>query len=366
MDWLHFLPFAFHFQTIKSSKMKVRHFFQLLLLLTGIFGFAACNLGDDNPVVVTRDYSKGIFVVNEGPFGGGGSITWHNPETEETVQDIFGLENGGSLGQFVQSLTFHNGKGYICVNGIGLVVIVDQTTFKFIDTIGGLTLPRYFLPLDQNTAYVSQWGKDGLDGSIARVDLNTNTIVKLIPVGAGPEKMIFTDASTLMVANGGGLGIDSTVSVVDLVAETETARITVGGKNPGDLVKSALTGSNPYVLCAGSFLDATPKGFLDKMAPAGTGFDIPAYSTDLCANPSGNLLYFAGAGKIWTANQFTVTPLFNQSAYGLACHPVTGDLYCADAKDFASPGEVVIYNAGGLKTGSFQVGIAPGEIIIVE
>lgn len=346
--------------------MKVRHISQLLLIIGTLFSIAACNLGGDDTIVATNDYSKGIFVVNEGPFGGGGTITWHDPVSDKTVQDVFGVENGGSLGQFVQSITFHNGKGYICVNGIGLVVVVDQTTFKFIDTIGGLTLPRYFLPVSNNIAYVSQWGQDGLKGSLAKVDLTTNKVVKIIPVGTGPEKMIQTDLTTLMVANSGGLGVDSTVSVVNIATDTETDRIRVGGKNPGSLVKTTLTGSNPYVLCQGSYLDAIPKGFLDKMNPPGTGFDVPEYSSDLCANPSGSVLYFTGGGKIWTANQFAVSPFITQAAYGLACHPTTGDLYCADAKDFTSPGEVVIYNSGGIKTGSFPVGIAPGEIVIVE
>lgn len=346
--------------------MKARHIFQSLLSLCALFAFAACNLGDDDPVVSANDYSKGIFVVNEGPFGGGGTITWHDPVSDKTVQDVFGVENGGSLGQFVQSLTFYNGKGYICVNGIGLVVVVDQKTFKFVDTIGGLTLPRYFLPVNNDFAYVSQWGQDGLNGSLAKVDLKTDKIIKLIPVGTGPEKMILADPTTLMVANGGGLGVDSTVSVVNLATDTETSRITVGGKNPGSLVKATLTGNNPYVLCKGSYLDAVPSGFLDRMNPPGAGFDVPEFSDDLCANPSGSTLYFTGGGKIWTANQFAVSPLITQAAYGLACHPATGDLYCADAKDFTSPGEVVIYNAGGVKTGSFPVGIAPGEIVIVE
>lgn len=346
--------------------MKVKHLFFCFLYGMFLLAFSACNLGGDDPIVPANDYSKGIFVVNEGPFNGGGSITWHNPVTDETVQDVFGVVNGGSLGEFVQSLTFHNGKGYICVNGINLIVVVDQKTFGFLDTIGGVVLPRYFLPVSNNVAYVSQWGKDGLNGSLARIDLTTNKVVKVIPVGTGPEKMILADANTLMVANGGGFGTDSTVSIINLATETETDRITVGGKNPSSLVKAALTGTNPYVLCKGSFTDSLSQGFLDKFNPAGSGFVVSKYSDDLCANPSGNTLYFTGGGKIWSANQFAVTALFTQSAYGLACHPTTGDLYCGDAKDFTSPGEVVIYNSAGAKTGSFPAGIGPGEIIIVE
>lgn len=345
--------------------MKVSQIFHSVFFLASLFTVAACSLGDDTNIT-TYDYSKGIFVVNEGPFGGGGTITWYDPETNETVQDIFGRENNGALGQFVQSLTFHNGKGYICVNGVNLVVVVDQATFRFVDTIGGLTLPRYFLPLNNDFAVVSQWGKDGLNGSIAKIDLNTNQIVKTIPTGTGPEKMFLKDPNTLLVANGGGFGIDSTVSIINLLTETETSRVTVGGKNPTCLVAAGFTGVNPWVLCKGSFDGSMQPGFLDKFDPPGTGFSTPNNSDDLCANPSGNLLYFIGGGKVWSANQFTVNELFAQPANALACHPTTGELYCADAKNFNSAGEVVIYSPAGTQIGSFSTGIIPGEIIIVE
>jgi DNA-binding beta-propeller fold protein YncE len=345
--------------------MKVSHLYQFLFFAATILVTGACNLGDDDTTLPVYDYSKGIFVVNEGT-SGSGTITWHNPDTDVTVQDVFGRENNGALGKFVQSLTFHNGKGYICVNGINLVVVVDQTTFRYVDTIGGLIGPRYFMPINNNFAYVSQWGKDGLDGSIAKVDLNTNEVVKVIPTGTGPEKMFLKDVNTLLVANGGGFGVDSTVSVINLNTETEDARITVGGLNPCCFAGANFTGANPWVLCKGPFGDPNAGGFLDKFDPPGTGFSVPAFADDLCSSPSGNQLYFIAEGKVWSANQFTVTQLFAQDAYGLACHPTTGELYCADPRNFVGQGEVIIYNTAGVMRGSFPVGVGPGEIIIVE
>ena len=125
-------------------------FFLLLLFLA----FSACrDARDPDPPASGTDYSRGVLVVNEGPFGGTGTITWHDPSTGETVQDVFGQANGGAaLGQFVQSVTVHDDRTYIVVNGANKIYVVDARTFEFLDTIGGLALPRYFLPLDDQFA----------------------------------------------------------------------------------------------------------------------------------------------------------------------------------------------------------------------
>lgn len=343
--------------------MKVK---QLLpLFLFGILLFQSCKDGDcENR---NGDYSKGVFVVNEGPFGGTGTITWHNPETGETVQDVFAEENNcATLGQFVQSLTFYNGKGYIVVNGANKVVVVDAKTFRFLDTIGGLALPRFFQRSFVNPAqaYISQWGADGVSGSLAVVDLNSNTVIKTIPTGSGPEKMFALNSDVLYVANSGGYGVDSTVALVSMFVEQVQNKFTVGEKNPACL---ALTSTNSiFALCKGYYDDVNSAGWLGNFGPNTVSISVDKYADDLVASPDGSALYFLGGGAIWTYKNNSVSKLFDQPAYALTCHPATGDLYCADGKDFNSAGEVVIYRPDGTKVGSFSAGISPGEIVIVE
>lgn len=344
--------------------MKAKLLF-LALLLPGFFLFFSCK-DDADPQPAPGKYASGIFVVNEGPFGGTGSITWHDPATGETVSDVFARENNGAvLGQFVQSLTFHEGRGYIVVNGANKVYVVDAETFKFIDTIGGLALPRFFLPLDEHFAYVSQWGADGLTGSVARVDLRTLEVVGTIPTGHGPEKMTRGSDGLIYVPNSGGFGVDSTVSVLLPTTGQETGRAVLPGKNPASVAEFA--GASPagrYALCRGSFLDASPAGWVGPLENS-TGFATPAYGDDLVSSPAGDWLYFTAGGGIWRlAPDGSPVRWFDQAAYGLACDPATGNLYCADARDFASAGEVAIFSPDGQRIGSFPAGIAPGEIVI--
>ncbi len=346
--------------------MKVTRFLALLLACSVVFTLADCNL-DGSQQSSTTSFEFGIFVINEGPFGGTGTITYHDPITDETVQDIYGKANkGAALGQFVQSLTFHNGRGYIVVNGANKVEIVDPASFQSLGTITGLSSPRFFLPINNNQALVSQWGADGLTGQVMKVDLTTKKIIDSIPTGKGPEKMFRISGSEVLVANSGGFGVDSTVSRINFTTGVENARIQVGGKNPCCFAKPSFAVSLPFVLCKGNYLDATPAGFLNDLEGAATGYTVPAFSDDLVSNLNGSKLYFAGGGSIYEVTASSVNKLITQNAYGLACELSTGNLYCADAKDFNSDGEVVIYKPTGEKVGSFGCGIAPGEVIIVE
>lgn len=344
----------------------------LLLLATCLFLYSC---GDNKdcciPPPVDYDYSTGVFVVNEGPFGGTGTISWFNPLTGEVRDSIYEkANNGASLGQFVQSLTFHQGKAYIVVSGANRVVVVNATSFEYLDTIGNLQIPRYFLPVGQNVAYISQWGNDGLTGSLARVDLTTNKVITVIPTGKGPERMEVVN-ERIYVANSGGYGLDSTITEISIASETAQTYPVPGGKNPGDLLRVE-NGQDQkmYYLCKGYFLDSSPEGKLNYLGNQGSGASTPAYADDLVYDPNTGFIYFLGGNTVYKMAQngtdLTISPLFNASLYTLALDSEAGLFYCGDAKDFSNNGEVVIYQLDGTPVTSFRAGVAPGDIVIVR
>lgn len=348
--------------------MKVKQI--LFSFLAASWLFAACS--EKEPCCDgTSDYSKGIFVVNEGPWGGTGTISWHNPDTGETQDSLFEKANNGAvLGQFVQSLIFHNGKGYIVVNGANRVVVVNAKTFKFLDTIGGLALPRYFLPLDNNTAYVSQWGFDGLTGSVAKVDLNTHQVLKIIPTGHGPEKMVRA-ADRVYVANSGGYGKDSTLTEILLSDDSPQTLPIPSGINPSSLVwDNRQSPAKLFYLCKGYYLDTLPTGQLNYLSNAGFGTQTPAFADDLLWDSNTGEMYFIGENTVYkmsqTGSDFSFAPIFHTKAYGLGFDADQQLLYCADAKNFASNGEVFVHKTDGTSVGSFRAGVGPGEILIVK
>ena len=350
--------------------MKVKQV--ILLLLAASLLFSACSEKDDCCDNPQADYSKGIFVVNEGPFGGTGTISWYNPETGETQDSLFEKANNGAvLGQFVQSLTFHNNNAYIVVNGANRVVVVDAKSFKFIATIGGLEQPRFFLPLDNNTAYVSQWGNDGLTGSVAKVNLNTHAVLTNIPTGHGPEKMVRL-GDKVYVANSGGYGKDSTLTEILITSDSPQILALPAGINPSMLV---FNNQKLYYLCKGFYLDTDPKGYLDYVN-GGSGIETPASSDDLLVDENTGEMYFFGGNKIYKATSGAQGPQFSawlspnvsglQTPYGLAFDKDQNLLYCADAKDYSSAGKVYVFKTDGTQMGSFRTGLLPGEIVIMK
>lgn len=342
-----------------------------LVLFASCFFLHSCSDSDDccTPPPQVNDYTQGVFVVNEGPFGGTGTISWYNPVTGEVRDSIYEkANNGASLGQFVQSLTFHQGKAYIVVSGANRVVVVNATSFEYMDTIGNLQIPRYFLPDGQNTAYISQWGNDGLSGSVAKVDLTTNEIIEVIPTGKGPEKMVQVN-DRLYVANSGGYGLDSTITEISLTNGSAQTYPVPDGKNPGDLlwVENAQD-QKMFYLCKGYFSDSSPEGRLNYLGNQGPGASTPAYADDLAYDPNTGFIYFLGANTVYKMAQngsdLTISPLFNVSLYTLALDSEAGVFYCGDAKDFSSNGEILVRRLDGAPITSFRAGVAPGDIVI--
>ncbi|MFN0213416.1 MAG: DUF5074 domain-containing protein [Saprospiraceae bacterium] len=326
--------------------------------------FSGCAENEPCCDAPLQEYTKGIFVVNEGPWGGTGTISWHNPDTGETQDSLYEKANNGAvLGQFVQSLTFVGDKAYIVVGSANRVVVVDAQTFKFLNTIEGLELPRYFLPITSELAYVSQWGNDGLSGSLAKINLMTNTVETVVPVGHGPEKMLFANGR-VYVANSGGYGSDSTIVSFDPYNAVVLNKFEVDGLNPASV---AININGLFALCKGNYDPLNPAGaWLSDFIPTTFGLAVAPGSDDLVTSPNGTELYFVGGGALWVYKNNSLQKIADQAAYGLALDPTRNLLYCADAKDFTGLGEVVVYKTDGTKTGSFRAGIAPGEVVILD
>jgi hypothetical protein len=118
----------------------------------------------ENGPIPSGDYSRGVFVVNEGIYGQtSGTITFYNEDSSKTIQDIFRITNNRDLGNVVQSMYFQYDRAYIVVNNSNKIEVVDADNFKELAQINGLEQPRYFLPISPDRALVTQWGLDLLN-----------------------------------------------------------------------------------------------------------------------------------------------------------------------------------------------------------
>lgn len=155
----------------------------------------SCELDSQSPIGVdtgqpSKDYQNGFFVVNEGNFDWGkGTVSFihqNGIDKGRVENNIFERVNNEPLGNVAQSMTIHNGKGYIVVNNSQKVEVVNPTTLERTGTIKNLNSPRYFVGINDSKAYVTTIYRD----LIYVINLQTNQITKEIRTTEWTEKMV--------------------------------------------------------------------------------------------------------------------------------------------------------------------------------
>jgi hypothetical protein len=352
-------------------KVNFRFLFPSALLISAFsLLFFSCKPDPVVDVAKTR-YEQGVFIVNEGPFGSGsGTLTYYNPDSNIVVQDVFGKENSGaSLGNVLQSMTIHNGKAYCVVNNANKVIVLDAKTMKYLDTIGGLAFPRYFLGISDSKAYVSQWGADGFSGSIQVVNLETNKITKSIALDKGSDRMLKAPSlDEVYVVNDGGYGSSNQVSKINTKTDELITSFTVN-LNPNSLVWYNLA-NKPIVLSGGdwSWNDPTSPGSLSIIRDTDISKigETNNSAKDLCVNSDGKTFYFTDGLAVFEKDaepDNAPKKLFDQKCYGLFFDAKNNLFYCTDEKGFLSEGELVIRKLDGTVVKTIPTGIGPGEVI---
>ena len=339
------------------------------LISAFLLSLISCS-DDDTAVPFSGNYETGVFITNEGPFqSGSGTVSYYNSEADTLENEVFQKVNAGQeLGNILQSMTIDGDQGFLHVNNANTVHVVNANDMASIGSFEA-ELPRYMVT-DGNNGYLSQWaGSSG--GSVSIVDLTNSSITATISTrGAGAEKLV-VNGNRLYVANSGGFGTDSTVAVIDLDSR-EVIKTLAVGTNPTSMVKDK--DNNIWVFGKG-FSDwydpsLNTEGLLVKITNDEVALSLPVennYQNNMAISPEGDLLYLATQTAVYThdvaSTTFDDTPFINKGFYGLGVHPVTGNIYGADAGDFQSRGEVTIYSPAGEELRSIEVGIIPNGFV---
>lgn len=313
----------------------------------------------------------GLFIVNEGNFQyGNSSLSFYNPESEEVFDDIFSLANGMKLGDVAQSMTIHDGKGWIVVNNSHVIFAIDPDTFKEKGRIENLTSPRYIHFVNDEKAYVSQlW-----DNRIYIVNPTRYEITGFIEVPG----MAMESGSTEQMVQVGNYVYCSCWSYQDRILKIDTesdrvvAQLRVGlqprymaldcnGKlwvlTDGGLEGSIMGRESPLLVCI------DPDNFIVEKV-----FDMgpDANPADLQVNGTGDEIYWIDR-DVWrmpvTSEHLPIYPFLEYRAtkfYGLTVDPLTGDVYIADAIDYMQPGMIYRYSSEGKLIDEFYAGVTPG------
>lgn len=353
--------------------------YRKLLMLLSLFAILFVQSCSDDPDPI-KPGADGFFVVNEGGFGNGNtSISFYDRDTDQMTNDVFTAKNSRPLGDQAQSMTVFEGKGYIIVQGSGKIEVIDAGDYSSLGTItDGLESPRYLVAITSDKAYVSDWGIDGVSGSVKVIDLNSNTVTQSIETGKGANRMLKV-GNTVYVTNAGGYGKDNTVSVIDTNADAVTATITVGD-NPNSIQRDH--SGNIWVASSGAVaynedwsIDEanSTKGTISKITSDNTeAFRLEVSSLtyggagNLSISPDGKTLYYTHKGAVYSIRSSDTSlpssPFVSKAYYGLSVNPFNGNIIGTLAPNFSSAGSIEVLDASGNVIDTHSVGIAPNGI----
>jgi len=228
-----------------------------------------------------------------------------------------------------------------------------------IATISGFNSPRYFIPVSNSKAYVS----DLYDNRLTIVNLSTNTISGYIPAVAGTEQMKMVYGKVFVSS----LFTDK-VYVINAMTDMLTDSITLA-YSPNSICEDK--NGILWVLCSGDSLKQKPSALI-QMNPLNnqviksfvfTGNHAP---WRMCMNQQNDTLYFLDR-HVWQMSisdtTLPSTPFINGNGklfYTLSVDASNGEIYVSDAIDYLQRGSIYRYSASGNLIDQFKAGIIPG------
>lgn len=354
----------------------------------------ACRKGDQivPPVVTPVDSAQvqgylGFYLLNEGNMGSNKStLDYYNYTSGKYNQNIYATVNPNvvkELGDVGNDIRIYGGKLYAVINVSNKVEVMDARTAK---RIGQIEIPNCrYLAFANGKAYVSSYAgpvviePNAPIGYVAEVDTTTLKVTRKVIVGYQPEEMAVV-GNKLYVANSGGYRVpnyDRTVSVIDLNTFIETKKIDVAinlhhvkPDRHGDL----------YVTSRGDYYSVQPSLHVIDTKTDQVKKSFPLASSNLWI--AGDTAYIYGSAFSYNTHEWTLsyslldvktetvlpgsfitdgTEKNIKMPYGVAVHPVSGDIYVTDARDYVSPGTLYCFDKQGKKKWSVTTGDIPAH-----
>ncbi len=154
--------------------MRIKNYCLLLslLCLITVVLVSSCAKDDDSDDEPITVFDDGIFIANQSSeLSLNGSVSYYDRTRDEVANDIFSTKNNTPLTGPLYSIHAFNNKAYLVQEEAGQIAVADAVSMEQVGIINDLDLPHYFLPINSSKAYVSQWGNDGVSGSIKVIDL---------------------------------------------------------------------------------------------------------------------------------------------------------------------------------------------------
>jgi DNA-binding beta-propeller fold protein YncE len=349
--------------------------FRSLLLLAAVPALlSACKKDKDDP----KPANNPVYVVNQGNFTSStAAITRYDRANSAVIRDQFAVANPSiPLGDVAQSMTVHDGKGYIVVNNSNKIVVVRMSDFKQIAEITGLTRPRYMAVYDGKGYVTETIDYNGSNGRVSEINLTTNTLTgRTFTTGKQPEEIVATTKGVL-VANAN----ESFLTNITLLPMPETTAISTGVFGPkmvrpdangrawvlcGGTVRKPSYAIDSAVSTAGALLSISLTDLsVSSVRMIGSKISEPTYFT---LNADGTRLLYAYDGNIFAMNtsdtSLPTVPFIRRSFSALGIDPTDGTIYAAYIPSYTIDGRVLRYRPTGAVIDSFATAVGPTQFV---
>lgn len=318
-----------------------------------------------------------LFILNQGAWPSGSTMDVKNLSTGAFSANWFATANpdvAQGLGNTGNDMAVIGGKLWVLMNGSNQIAVVNPATGKLEKTLD-VDSPRYIIKKG-NYAYVTSYGAAingsvyGVKGKVYRID-QASYESKTVEVSYQPEGVTVL-GDKLYVANSGGYQTEheNTISVIDVASFSVIGSVELPVENLNRLFSASgklwVTTYDCYnadwsaVITPASLGSVTPEG--EYEAIEGVTVGMQALSKDKLYNIS-----YAGMQVVDTAAG-TVSAIELKGAqisfpYGIAVHPVNGDIYISDA-NFTGDSRVLCFAADGTFKWSQTTGIGTGPMLV--
>ena len=331
---------------------------KIIVLICVLVSISSCKK-DKEELKDSLPTGSGFYVVNEGNFTWGNATLGFVSDSFSYSDKVYENANNKQLGDVLQHFYEWGNNYYLVMNNSKKIEAIDKTTYKSIFTVKDLKNPRY-MTVAGNNGYVNDLFTD----EITVFDLSTGATMNTIKLGGKTSRIYRSGAWVLCKVNDKIYKIDSKavqltdsfdfgMKILDLSTDEDSMVFAVAqGEKDSTFVlqldRISLGIKNkeyfPFLNAKPKFMRVTPNGvYIIK----GT-----------------TLHYMEVIGNTLT----TRTEIFNGmgNLYGFDVHPVTGDFYFCDAKDYASKGNVTITDSDLNFIKKLEVGIIPNGCYFVN
>jgi len=348
-----------------------------LTIFANMFFANSCRRDDFSevrpPEVVPKFKSGGIWVVNEGLFGwANGEISFIDLQEDTIFNGIFSAANNIQAGDIPFDLFPDEETILLTVNNSDKIWILSKDDFTINTYVQSIKSPRHIEKYGNKQYAISSFANDSLYFLDLRGNLPT---VTAIYTGKSTEKLLCF-GNILYAANWSSYGsshLNNSIQIIDVHNKTLVGSIQVG-KEPNSMVKDK--NNNIWVLCSGGYMNEEKPRLCKISTITNTVisvFEFPLITQSpfsLSISFEGEYLYYINE-HIYTMSIYDyalpTSPLIesgDMNFYSVNASMFAESIVVADAGNYQTAGNVLIYKTNGQKTAHFPAGIIPSNMKI--